>query len=73
MGKERAARNGSAEGQRAGGRRRDSLGQGEGERHTLRDVFESLIGSHDCDVESARISRPKPCLDLEILEKWMVG
>lgn len=37
--------------------------------HTLRDVLESLVGSHDCDGEFAMISRPKPGLDLEMQSK----
>ena len=41
-------------------------------QRTLGDVLESLVGSHDCDVESAEISRSKPGLDLEI-QKVMVG
>ncbi len=42
-----------------------------GNQHTLGDILESLIGSHDCGVVFAKISRSKPGLDLEI--QWMVG
>jgi len=35
--------------------------------HTLRDILETLVGSHDCDVVTIKsISRSKPGLDLEM-------
>ena len=42
-----------------------------GDKRTLGDILESLIGSHDCGVVFAKISRSKPGLDLEM--QWMVG